>query len=354
MKKAALVLLVFLGLLMLAGCSRYIGTARFVKGTAVISELSVGNHTNYNSTAKSSTSKSVTSSKSSASKSSASSKSSTSKSGASSSSSSQVYAAGFDNSSSSSGGSSSQANAAGLSSSASSGGGGGFTVGTVLIVAVVVVILVVLAGRRKKKAPANPVNAQPQYNRPTQDQIIGLIRQHDPSFSSENFLSWSKQVFVQLQEAWEERNWKKVRPFESEELFNLHKTQLDEYIKNGTINVMDNVCVNEAYLFDYKAEGTFEYLSVFMQTSYNDYIIREDTKQVVKGDPQTRYDVSYIARFKRTLGVTTGAHSNASTTRCPNCGAPVDVNAAGQCSYCDTVITNGEHDWVMCNLDDVR
>jgi hypothetical protein len=188
----------------------------------------------------------------------------------------------------------------------------------------------------------------------TEEEIIAQIREHDPGFDPQNFISWSKRVFIQLQQAWQERDWKKARPFESEELFNQHKTELDEYINNHTINIMKDVCVGEAHLCEYAAEGSYEYLTVFMQTGYFDYIIDENTKEVVKGNPQTYYAVKYLAKFKRTLGVVTGEYSNESTTKCPNCGAPVDVNAAGECSYCGTVITNGDHDWVLCNLDDIR
>jgi hypothetical protein len=241
------------------------------------------------------------------------------------------------------------------------GGGGGLTGGIGGTVIVVVVALIFFAMRSRQGrggGMGGPMNVPPldipPLNPDSQGDIISAVTEHDPGFEPERFIAWAKQVFVQLQSAWTERDWKKVRPFESEELFNLHRTQLEEFIRNGTINIMENVCVNEAYLYDYKAEGDYEYLTVFMQTRYNDYVIREDTKQVVKGDPNTTYNVDYTLRFMRSLGVQTGERSNASTTKCPNCGAPVDVNAAGQCSYCGTVITSGHHDWVLCNLDDIR
>jgi len=238
----------------------------------------------------------------------------------------------------------------GSSSSGSSSPGG--TIVTIIII--IIVIFVFDQARRGKSSRMASTSSMPPLSPESQDDIVSQIREHDPNFDPESFIDWSKQVFIQLQQAWEERDWKKARPFESESLFNQHKVQLDEYINNHTINMMENVCVNEAYLYKYNVDGKYEYLTVFMQTSYNDYIIDERTKAVVKGDPSRRYEVNYLARFMRTVGVTTGENSNASTTKCPNCGAPVDVNAAGECAYCGTVITNGDHDWVLCNLDDVR
>ena len=54
------------------------------------------------------------------------------------------------------------------------------------------------------------------------------IRQIDPEFSSDNFLAWSREVFLKIQQAWTDRNWKVIRPFESNELFNI---QLDSGLR---------------------------------------------------------------------------------------------------------------------------
>lgn len=226
--------------------------------------------------------------------------------------------------------------------------GGGFIAAVVIII----VIALIFYGITKSRVP-NSSNRYHQPIVPRSEEIAKKIKEHDPDFSSERFLSWAEQVFVQLQQAWTERDWKKARPFESEELFNLHKSQLDEFIRNGTINIMENVCVNESFLCDYAVEDKYEFLAVFINTRYNDYIIKEDTKQVIRGNRDRTYNVQYKLKFMRSIGVKTDKFSNKSTMKCPNCGAPVDVNAAGQCAYCGTVITNGEHDWVLCNMDDI-
>lgn len=234
---------------------------------------------------------------------------------------------------------------------------GGDIIGIIILV---IIIALFIYFRSRRSGGFNPKFRDPQPDRPNesvpggQPEIVRRVTENDPDFSAERFLSWSKQVFVQLQEAWTERDWKKARPFEAEELFNLHKSQLEDYIRNGTINIMENVCANDAYLCDYTKDSKFEYLSVMMDTRYNDYIIKEDTREVIKGDPKKTYFVKYKLKFKRTIGVHTGENSNASTTKCPNCGAPVDVNAAGQCAYCGTVITNGSHDWVLNDLEDIE
>lgn len=231
--------------------------------------------------------------------------------------------------------------------------GGSRSDGGVFLTAAVIIIVVAIIfyNITKARAPRKITYHQPIVNKNAE--IEKRIKEHDPGFSLERFLSWAGQVFVKLQQAWTERDWKKARPFESDSLFSLHKSQLDEYIKNGTVNVMENVRVNGSFLCDYAADDKYEFVTVFMNTRYNDYIIKEDTKEVVGGNPEKTYNIQYMLKFMRMIGVKTGEFSNMSTTRCPNCGAPVDVDAAGRCAFCGAVITTGEHDWVLCNMDDV-
>ena len=46
--------------------------------------------------------------------------------------------------------------------------------------------------------------------------------------------------------------------------------------------------------------------------------------------------------------------SNLSTVSCPNCGAPLKMTAAGKCEYCESIITTGDHDWVMLGYTGVK
>jgi predicted lipid-binding transport protein (Tim44 family) len=160
-----------------------------------------------------------------------------------------------------------------------SGGGLLSSFGPVGTVVILIVIIAVYIFMRKAKINFSNSNSfsgsqtsMQNQSMPvnSNEQITEAIRDHDEKFSKEKFLSFAEQVFVQLQEAWSERDWKKARPFESEELFNLHKSQLDAFIRDGTINKMDNVCVNESYFTEYNVEDEKEYLTVFMQTRYND------------------------------------------------------------------------------------
>ncbi|MBR3255511.1 MAG: Tim44 domain-containing protein [Clostridia bacterium] len=188
----------------------------------------------------------------------------------------------------------------------------------------------------------------------TPEQIAKEIKEKDELFNEEEILAWAKDLFVKLQQAWTKRDWNEIRPFETNELFELHKNQLQGYIDNGTVNVMDRICINYARLFSYNIIGEKEYLTIEINSRMKDYIIDEKTRKVVKGNTYTEYKNTYRLRFERKLGVKTKEGTmKLNTVECPKCGAPLDITLAGKCNYCNSIVTTGEYNWCLAELDRV-
>lgn len=185
----------------------------------------------------------------------------------------------------------------------------------------------------------------------SEEDVIQKIQEVDPNFSGDKFIGWSREVFIKIQQAWSDRNWKIIRPFESEELFSQHKSQLDEYIRNEKINKIEKINIKSCKLKDFKVDGDKEVLTVELYAIMRDYVVDEKTNNVLESDPNKDWHMKYIMTFNRKHGVKTEkGMSNKSTTNCPNCGAPTEITSAGQCEYCGSVITTGEHDWVLSDI----
>lgn len=182
--------------------------------------------------------------------------------------------------------------------------------------------------------------------------LIEKIHEHDPNFNPDQFKSYVRDVFVKLQNAWTERDWEKIRVFESNELFEQHKAQLDGYINNNQINVMDRICINWVRLISYEESGEKEIITATINSRMADYIIDATTKDVIKGQKNIEYTNTYVMQFIRTKGVRTSESENKiNTTNCPNCGAPTKIMTSGRCEYCNSVITTTNHDWVLNSLE---
>ncbi|HHZ05164.1 MAG TPA: TIM44-like domain-containing protein [Clostridiales bacterium] len=226
----------------------------------------------------------------------------------------------------------------------------------VIIVIVVIVIVAIAKGKGVKGSSvggAKPLQVQKPQNH--QGEIIMAIQHIDPNFSDTKFIAFAKQTFITLQQAWTARDWSIIRPLEKEELYEQHQRQLQEYINLKRINIIERINVGDTYMHLYKRDNQYEYLTVYMSTRMVDYIIDENSRQVLKGNPNQDSHIDYLLTFMRKTGVKTqDAVSTASSKTCPNCGAPIKVNSAGKCEYCGSIITTGDFDWVLSDMDALR
>ncbi len=182
-------------------------------------------------------------------------------------------------------------------------------------------------------------------------QVALQVQEIDPAFSDDKFTAWVREVFMKIQEAWSSRDWKPIRPFESEELFSQHNAQLNEYIRSNKINIVEKIAIKRCSLKEFHVDGDKEVMTVYLFAIMRDYVVDATTRNVLESDPGRDWYMKYEMVFNRKAGVKTHVGtSNKSTTNCPNCGAPTEITSSGQCEYCGSVITTGEHDWVLTDI----
>ena len=249
-------------------------------------------------------------------------------------------------------------------------GGGDFDIGMLVgflinlfiespVMGIIVLVIIIVAYRVMKKKGSDTTYVNQNVNRQAENEVTpdftaavaAEIQTIDPNFSSDKFIGFAREVFMKIQEAWTTKDWKPIRPFESETLFNQHKQQLDEYIRMGKTNVVEKIGIKHCSLHEFRQDGDKEVLTVWLNAVMRDYVIEDATKKVLESDPNRDWYMKYVMVFNRKAGLKTqpGKKGN-SITNCPNCGAPTEVTSSGQCTYCGTVITNGEHDWVLTDI----
>ena len=223
-----------------------------------------------------------------------------------------------------------------------------------VFVAVIVILLTLMYINNHSDDEKLSYHYQSTYNFDTEENVERKVKAVDEMFNKEEFLSWTRSLFVKLQEAWTARDWSTIRVFETNELFEQHQKQLQGYIDRKQINVMERICVLSVKLADFKQTGNKDVLTVVLKSRMNDYIIDETTGKIVKGDKTTDRYSTYKLDFIRTTGEKTKPGSiEINTTNCPNCGAPTQITSSGKCEYCGSVITTGEHSWALSNLEKI-
>ena len=223
-----------------------------------------------------------------------------------------------------------------------------------IVVAIVIVVYYIIKKKSTSTSAMNQRVSQQAYSDNTQDNsaiVAEQIRAIDPAFSSDKFIGFAREVFMKINEAWTTKDWKPIRPFESETLFNQHKQQLDEYIRLGKTNVIEKIAIKHCSLHAFQDDGDKEVLTVWINATLRDYVIEDETKKVLERDPNRDWYMRYEMIFNRKSGLKTDPGKKGNTiTNCPNCGAPTEITSSGQCAYCGSVITNGEHDWVLTDF----
>jgi hypothetical protein len=65
---------------------------------------------------------------------------------------------------------------------------------------------------------------------------------------------------------------------------------------------------------------------------------------------QQTWDEDWIIR--RSADATTPANGGILSGRCPQCGAPLQVDPAGSCEYCKALVLTGGQDWVVWSMEE--
>ena len=226
-------------------------------------------------------------------------------------------------------------------------GGGGGSIAGAIIMMLIIVAWVYFSKNHNAQPRQRSYQGGASIRICNEPAAVKAIREIDPQFSAEGFKSFASEVYLTLQEAWEAKEWRKVRPFESNSLFNTHSRQIQEYIDGHKTNHLDMQNVRSVTIADFHQDGAREVLSVKLEASLLDYITDDESGEVLEGSKTQHQHRFYYLEFIRSAGVKTKAQEELQITNCPNCGAPTQVTSSGECEYCHSVITNGDFGWVL-------
>lgn len=183
---------------------------------------------------------------------------------------------------------------------------------------------------------------------------VGLagIRRHDPAFDLEQFTQHVQKVFFIVEEAWAQREAETSRRVMADGLWQAHRAQIQAYISAHKHNVIDNLALANVWPVAANRGEAWETITVRVVASCTDYDVEDLTGRVLRGDTGVRtWEEDWT--FQRAAGATTRPDGPSMGTRCPNCGAPLDVELEGTCRYCKAPIMSGQFDWVLARISQV-
>ena len=233
----------------------------------------------------------------------------------------------------------------------------------IVFIIVVFAIVFVVSKRMKTKNSSNQTGLiRPSSNEglhiqlPDRTlQIESIIKGHDTNFSANDFISFVKRMYIDIQTAWCKRDMSPVRVFLHNNLYDTTVKQIQAKINQGVVYHYESMVVNTAYLSSYAKDEQFEYLTVYLNARMIDWQEDEKTGKILRGDKITRWDLRYKMKFMRSTGVLTKEEiAGATEHKCPNCGAPLEATSSGKCEYCNSIVTTGQYSWVLSDFGTIR
>lgn len=167
-----------------------------------------------------------------------------------------------------------------------------------------------------------------------------------PGFDWVAFQARVRDLAAELQEAWTARDWERVRPLETESLFQMHRYWIDAYRRQRLRNVVADFRVTRIETVKIDTDAFYESVTVRIFAEGRDHTV-DESGRVVAGSQSVLRRWSEYWTLIRTRGVDAGLQ----TRSCPNCGARVALGATGVCEFCGGKLTSGEFGWVLSRIE---
>jgi predicted lipid-binding transport protein (Tim44 family) len=183
---------------------------------------------------------------------------------------------------------------------------------------------------------------------------VGLvaIKAHDPNFELEQFTQQVQQVFFIVEQSWSERKPEMSRQVMADGIWQQQRVQVQSYTDNHKRNVLEYLAVSNIWPVAASSDARFDILTVRIVAASADYDVDDQSGKMVRGDKQVKpWEEDWT--FQRSSTAQTKAGGSTLGSKCPNCGAPLDVDLAGSCRYCKASIMSGAYDWVLARISQV-
>jgi hypothetical protein len=200
-----------------------------------------------------------------------------------------------------------------------------------------------LTGNVPEVGTRDPTVVQPNF-----PAVRAAFEQNNPAFDWADFQARARMIFNELQEAWSTLKWERARPFETDNIFQMHRYWIEAYKRQGLRNALDQYEIQAMQPTKIKVDAFYNSITLRIFARGYDYTVNQSGQVVAGSNKKLRQWSEYwtFVRYSKAKPAAARADLN-----CPNCGAPLKVNAVGICEFCGGKITSGEFDWVLSRIE---
>ena len=202
---------------------------------------------------------------------------------------------------------------------------------------IIAIVIIVLTSRKNKSGGYNAPRIPKLQSNQT---AIEKLKQLFPDFEEKAFLQNGYDIFLKVEDAWMNFDLEKVHNIITDEMFNMYESQLSSMEIKGEQNIMNGFDLKDCAISSCREQNDTVEITAKYIIEFYDYIIEKESGKVLRGNKSRKlrmyYDFTFVA-----------SKSQKKIDKCPNCGAPVEVNSVGVCPYCNSKIIGENTEWVM-------
>ena len=220
---------------------------------------------------------------------------------------------------------------------------------------VIIVIYYFVIGKKKAKRERQVLLDENNFNF-TNKIILEPIEEYsklDPDFDENELASHLSNLYIQMQDAWSSKNLETLRPYFADVFYNQMDRALDDFRKNNKTDHTERIAVLAVNLKGFRQSKGTDYIIAGLTSRITTYITDDLTGKVISGDKNKELFMEYEFELSRKSGVITQHSHETKSDICPNCGAPININATAKCPYCGSIIKSQNINWVVSSMQGI-
>lgn len=229
----------------------------------------------------------------------------------------------------------------GGSYSSGSYSGSGSPLAAVITAIVIIIIIFSITNKNNRNKPNSGGRSVSSKSNNYQDVSPSKIVEVDEEINIADLKSKTFTIYRDIQTAWMNFDTDTIRKLTTDEIYNMYSSQLETLKLKGQKNIMKDITLEEAKIIDIKKVNNIITVSVYLRVKCYDYVIKEATGETVRGKDKQKIIIEYV------ISLVKSAVNNSTEEKCPNCGAPVEINSSATCPYCDSTLVKDAGDYVM-------
>ncbi len=240
---------------------------------------------------------------------------------------------------------------AGINSNLSYDGDFDETSGVAFVIVVFLIFWFIIRRNSKKRQAMrerNIINVQENVRtlRPMSEYL-----ELDPQFDEERIKTMISNLYVQMQNTWQQKDISSLRPYMTDAFFSQMDRQLEAFRQTGRTDHTERIAVLNTGLVGWRQSAGMDYITVSLNSRIVSYILDDRTGKLLSGDMNREKFMEYEIELCRKSGTVTSPETEGTkSATCPHCGAPLKLNASAQCEYCGSVITSVNSEWAICGM----